>query len=173
MCAKFGLVIEPYFGFEYRSVEQIALLAERVGYESFWASDHFYLDSKSEDRNCMEVWMLMAALASRTRNLRLGTLVTCNSYRYPPVLAKMAATVDHIPNGRLFFGIGDGWKKDEYRAYGIPFPQSKHVWTSWKKPSRSSDYYGRNPRRPSLENTTGLMRRSLHLNRSKSRCHRS
>lgn len=122
MSVKFGIQIEPQSGFDYEPVEKIALNGEEAGYDSVWSSDHFFLDEKSEDRKCMEAWTLLAALPSKTEKIRLGTLVTCNSYRHPAVLAKIAATVDVISNGRLFFGVGAGWKKIEYRAYGIPFP---------------------------------------------------
>jgi len=125
MSIKFGIQIEPQLGFSYKSVEKIALEGEKAGYDSIWSSDHFFLDDKSEDRNCMEAWTLLAALGAETERIRLGTLVTCNSYRHPAVLAKIAATVDVISKGRLFFGIGAGWKKIEYRAYGIPFPSLK------------------------------------------------
>ena len=125
MKISFGIQIEPQLGFDYATVEKIALNAEKVGYNSIWSSDHFFLDDKSEDKNCMEAWTLIAALASKTTTLRLGVLVTCNSYRYPAVLAKIAATVDMISNGRLEFGIGAGWKEIEYNAYGIPFPSVK------------------------------------------------
>ncbi|MFX0013674.1 MAG: TIGR03560 family F420-dependent LLM class oxidoreductase [Promethearchaeota archaeon] len=125
MKIRFGIQIEPQLGFDYNTVEKIALNAEKLGYSSLWSSDHFFLDDKSENRNCMEAWTLISALAAKTSTLRLGTLVTCNSYRYPPILAKIAATVDMISNGRLEFGIGAGWKKIEYNAYGIPFPSLK------------------------------------------------
>ncbi len=125
MKIRFGIQIEPQLGFSYDTVEKIALNAEKVGYDSLWSSDHFFLDDKSEEKNCMEAWTLLAALAAKTNTLRLGTLVTCNNYRYPPVLAKMAATVDMISNGRLEFGIGAGWKEIEYNAYGISFPSVK------------------------------------------------
>ncbi|MHA2226944.1 MAG: TIGR03560 family F420-dependent LLM class oxidoreductase [Candidatus Hodarchaeales archaeon] len=125
MKLSFGIQIEPQLGFNYLTVEKIALNAEKVGYDSIWSSDHFFLDNKSEEKNCMEAWTLLAALASKTTTLRLGALVTCNSYRYPAVLAKIAATVDMISNGRLEFGIGAGWKEIEYNAYGIPFPSVK------------------------------------------------
>ena len=126
MTVKFGVLIEPQLGFNYKSVEKIALEGEKAGYDSIWSSDHFFLDTKSEDRNCMEAWSLLAALASKTKKIRLGTLVTCNSYRHPSVLAKIAATIDAISNGRLFFGFGAGWKKIEYKAYGTPFPSLKN-----------------------------------------------
>ncbi len=124
MAVKFGIQIEPQFGFEYKTVEKIALEAEKIGYDSIWSSDHFFLDNKSEERNCMEAWSLISALAAVTKKIKIGTLVTCNSYRYPAVLAKMAATVDMISGGRLFFGFGAGWKEMEYNAYGIPFPST-------------------------------------------------
>ncbi|MHA1212453.1 MAG: LLM class F420-dependent oxidoreductase [Candidatus Heimdallarchaeota archaeon] len=124
MTSKFGIQIEPQLGFDYATVEKIALAGEKNGYDSIWSSDHFFLDDKSEERNCMDAWTLLSALAAVTKKIRLGTLVTCNSYRYPAVLAKVAATVDMISNGRLFFGFGAGWKEMEYKAYGIPFPST-------------------------------------------------
>ncbi len=124
MTVKFGIQIEPQFGFDYKTIEKIALEAEKIGYDSIWSSDHFFLDDKSEDRNCLEAWTLLSALAAVTKKIKIGTLVTCNSYRYPAVLAKMAATVDMISNGRLIFGFGAGWKEMEYNAYGIPFPST-------------------------------------------------
>ena len=106
MSIKFGIQIEPQLGFNYKSVEEIAIEGEKVGYDSIWSSDHFFLNKMSENQDCMEAWTLLAALAVRTEKIRLGPLVTCNSYRHPAVLAKIAATVDMISNGRLFFGIG-------------------------------------------------------------------
>ena len=61
MTVKFGIQIEPQMGFEYKTVEKIALEAEKIGYDSIWSSDHFFLDAKSEDRNCMEAWTLISA----------------------------------------------------------------------------------------------------------------
>ncbi|MBN1330564.1 MAG: LLM class F420-dependent oxidoreductase [Candidatus Heimdallarchaeota archaeon] len=154
MSIKFGIQIEPQLGFDYKTVEKIALESEKIGYDSIWSSDHFFLDGKSEDRNCMDAWSLISALAAVTTKIKLGTLVTCNSYRYPAVLAKMAATVDMISNGRLFFGFGAGWKEMEYKAYGIPFPSTverlyqmeeaiviiKKLWTE-KRVTFNGKYY--------------------------------
>jgi len=151
---KFGIQIEPQLGFDYKTVEKIALEGEKQGYDSIWSSDHFFLDGKSEERNCMDAWSLISALAAVTKKIKLGTLVTCNSYRYPAVLAKMAATVDMISNGRLFFGFGAGWKEMEYKAYGIPFPSTaerlyqmeeaiviiKRLWTE-KRVTFTGKYY--------------------------------
>ena len=119
---RFGIQIEPQFGFTYDEVANIAKEAERLGFYGLWVSDHLFWDSRAEQRNCLEAWTLLTALAPVTTRLRLGTLVTCNSYRPPSILAKIAASFDHLSNGRLEFGIGAGWKELEYRAYGIPFP---------------------------------------------------
>ncbi len=119
---RFGIQIEPQFGFTYDEVAQIAKEAERLGFYGLWASDHLFWDARSEQRNCLEAWTLLTALAPVTTRLRLGTLVTCNSYRPPSILAKIASSLDHLSKGRLEFGIGAGWKELEYRAYGIPFP---------------------------------------------------
>jgi len=120
--ARFGIQIEPQFGFTYAEVAEIAKEAERVGFTALWVSDHIFFDAQSSRRNCIEAWTLITALAPLTTRLRLGTLVTCNSYRQPSFLAKIAASFDHLSNGRLEFGLGAGWKEIEYRAYGIPFP---------------------------------------------------
>lgn len=95
---------------------------ERLGYDVAWLFDHFITFPTITTRSCFEGWTLLSALARETRTIRLGTMVTCNSYRYPSVLAKMAATFDVISGGRLEFGIGAGWYEQEYIAYGIPFP---------------------------------------------------
>jgi F420-dependent oxidoreductase-like protein len=71
---------------------------------------------------CFEGWMALAALAMATERVRVGCLVTGVTYRHPSVLAKMAATVDHMSGGRLEFAIGAAWHEPEHRVYGIPFP---------------------------------------------------
>ncbi len=123
MNVKFGVHIEPQLGYTYEQALAIALEAEKAGYESFWCSDHFFLNEKSAGQNCLEAWTLLSALAANTTKIRLGTMVTCNSYRPPSLLAKIAASIDMISNGRLWFGYGAGWKEVEYRAYGYDFPK--------------------------------------------------
>ncbi len=122
---EFGLQIEPQFGFSYEQIRDLAHLCESVGFNSLWCSDHLFLDDHSEEKNCWDAWTVLAALAVETTTLRLGTMVTCVSYRIPSVLAKTAACVDVMSNGRLDMGIGAGWKEMEYEAYGIPFPSEK------------------------------------------------
>lgn len=121
-CIDFGVQIEPQYGFTYGMVEGIAEVAESLGFESLWVSDHFFMTSDSLGTPCLECWTTLATLASDTEVLRLGPMVTAQSYRNPALLANIAATIDHISGGRLYFGIGAGWKEVEYRAYGYSFP---------------------------------------------------
>ncbi|PKB67166.1 MAG: hypothetical protein BZY82_04060 [SAR202 cluster bacterium Io17-Chloro-G3] len=122
---QFGIQIEPQFGFDYNTIRELAFQCEASGFDSIWLSDHLFLDSNSQDRNCLDCWTTLAALAAETTTIRLGPLVSCVSYRHPSIMAKIAATVDVISNGRLEFGIGAGWKELEYKAYGIPFPAAR------------------------------------------------
>lgn len=87
-------------------------------FEHAWVFDHFAPIGGDLDGPCFEGWTLLSALAAQTRRLRLGLMVTGNTYRHPAVLAHMAATVDVISNGRLDFGIGAGW--NEHQSMGIP-----------------------------------------------------
>jgi F420-dependent oxidoreductase-like protein len=89
-------------------------------FEHAWAFDHFMPLGGDPTGPCLEGWTLLAALAARTERLRVGLMVTGNTYRHPAVLANMAATVDHLAGGRLDFGIGAGWNELEHTAYGIP-----------------------------------------------------
>jgi F420-dependent oxidoreductase-like protein len=119
---RVGIHIEPQYGFAFDEVVQIAQTAEQVGCHALWTSDHLQWDAHSTRRHCFEAWTLLTALAPLTTTLRLGTLVSCNSYRHPSLLAKTAACLDTISQGRLDCGLGAGWKEFEYRAYGLPFP---------------------------------------------------
>ena len=87
-------------------------------FESVWVSDHFM----TEDRFRLECWTLLTWIAARFPQPMLGTIVLANSYRHPPLLAKMAASLQHLSGGRLILGYGAGWVGEEYRAYGYDFP---------------------------------------------------
>ena len=102
-------------------------LDRETNFYSAWTFDHFVPPGVGQDPSgsCFEGWSSLAALAAVTERIRLGCLVTGVTYREPAVLAKMAATVDHISNGRLEFGIGAAWHEAEHRMYGIPFPPVK------------------------------------------------
>jgi len=91
-------------------------------FESAWNFDHFEPIYSDRRGPCMEGWSMLAGMATATRRLRLGCLVTGNVYRHPAVLANIAATVDIMSGGRLELGIGAGWNQDECGAYGIDLP---------------------------------------------------
>lgn len=98
-------------------------MAEDLGFDHAWVVDHL-LDTDGPPENpCHEAWTLLAALAQRTHRIRLGILVTSNTFRHPQLLLKQAVTVDHISEGRLILGIGTGWHADEHRRYGIRLPE--------------------------------------------------
>lgn len=120
---KIALIFSPAAGHPYAELRDFAREAERVGLESFWVSDHFFGGPAGvPDRDCLEAWTLLAALARDTKRIRLGVLVTAAQYRNPALLAKIVASVDQMSDGRVEFGIGAGWKAEEYRAYGYEFP---------------------------------------------------
>jgi probable F420-dependent oxidoreductase len=119
---KLGVIVSPAAGWKYDELARLAQETERSGaFESFWVSDHFFGGEGFPDRDCLEAWTLLAALARDTKTVRLGCLVTAAQYRNPALLAKTVAGVDQISDGRIEFGIGAGWKENEYRAYGYPF----------------------------------------------------
>nr|WP_269822461.1 LLM class F420-dependent oxidoreductase [Dictyobacter vulcani] len=88
--------------------------------EHAWLFDHFFPLSGELSGPCLEGWTVLAAFAAVTKRIRLGLMVTGNTYRHPTVLANIAATIDVISKGRLDFGIGAGWNEAEHSAYGIP-----------------------------------------------------
>lgn len=117
---KFG-IFAPQVGVTFPAIKERVALAERLGFHSFWFMDHFWAKGMP-DLDHIEAWTLMSAVAAVTERIGIGTLVVCNSYRNPALVAKMAASLDSISNGRLLLGLGAGWMEEEYRAYGYPFP---------------------------------------------------
>lgn len=90
-------------------------------FESLWVSDHFM----TEDRFRLECWTQLTWIAARFPQPLLGTIVMANSYRHPPLLAKMAASLQYLTGGRFILGYGAGWDEPEYRAYGYDFPPAR------------------------------------------------
>ncbi len=108
----------------YETMTRVAQVAEEVGFDSIWLFDHFHTVPQPTQEVTFECWTSTAALARDTKRVRIGQMVTCNGYRNPALLAKMASTVDVLSHGRLDFGIGAGWYEHEYRAYGYDYPDA-------------------------------------------------
>ncbi|MBI5670934.1 MAG: LLM class F420-dependent oxidoreductase [Chloroflexi bacterium] len=108
---------------QYEAMTRVARAAEVAGYDSIWLYDHFHTVPTPEIETCFEAWTCTAALARDTTRVRIGQMVTCNGYRNPALLAKIASTVDVLSHGRLLCGLGAGWYEHEWRAYGYGFPE--------------------------------------------------
>ena len=100
-------------------------MAESLGFDHAWLVDHLVDTDGPPESGCLEGWTLLAAIAARTSRIRLGVLVSSNTFRNPALLLKEAVTVDHISGGRLILGIGTGWQEDEHRRYGIDLPEPR------------------------------------------------
>ncbi|HZR39367.1 MAG TPA: LLM class F420-dependent oxidoreductase [Ktedonobacteraceae bacterium] len=134
MAMKYGVIVPQGWRMDlvgikdpveaYETMVQVAQTAEQLGYDSIWLFDHFHTVPVPTQEVTFECWMSTAALARDTKRVRIGQMVTCNGYRNPALLAKMASTVDVLSHGRLDFGIGAGWYEHEYRAYGYEYPDA-------------------------------------------------
>lgn len=131
---KFGVFLPQFGGWligapveepeiSYRHVARVAMEAEDRGFHSVWLADHMLNPRKGEQVPALESWTTLTALATCTSRVKLGQAVICQSFRYPAVLAKMASTLDEISKGRFILGIGAGWWKREFDAYGIPWTE--------------------------------------------------
>jgi F420-dependent oxidoreductase-like protein len=162
---QFGLQ-HPNFSFDYNgqdtsqivdSINSLVTKAESSGFDSFWVMDHFHqiqFVGKPEEP-MLEGWTVISVLAGMTTKIKLGTLVTGIIYRYPSVLAKVAATLDVLSKGRLFMGIGAAWNEQESLAYGINYPSNQErmlmleetiqiirkMWTEEPSASFNGKYY--------------------------------
>ena len=166
---KFGLQ-HPNFSFDYGgqsnnadisqiadSLKNLITKAENNGFDSFWVIDHFHQIQfvGRPEEPMLEGWTVISMLAAITTKIKLGTLVTGIIYRYPSVLAKVAATLDVLSKGRLFMGIGAGWNEQESLAYGISLPSNQErmlrleeaiqiirkMWTEEPNASFNGKYY--------------------------------
>ncbi len=108
---------------DWPTLRDVWVEADRAGFwDAVWLNDHLIPPKSPEEKPFLEAWSLLAGLAAVTERIRFGTMVSSNTFRHPGVLAKMAATVDHMSNGRLEIGLGAGWHEREHRAYGITLP---------------------------------------------------
>ena len=109
----------------WRRTTAVAQQAERLGFESIWLFDHFHTVPRPTDEITFESFTSLSALAAVTERVRLGHVVICTAFRNPALTAKMISTMDSISGGRMELGIGAGWKRDEWLAYGYGFPETK------------------------------------------------
>jgi F420-dependent oxidoreductase-like protein len=109
---------------KFETMSRCAKEAEQAGFDAIWLYDHFHTVPTAQLETVFECWTSMAALARDTSTIKLGQMVTCNSYRPPSLLAKMASGVDVMSRGRLILGIGAGWYENEYQAYGYEYPET-------------------------------------------------
>lgn len=117
---KFGL-FTSLTGITWPQLQDLWKHVEDTGWDAVVVTDHFMPNLPDPVGETLECWTTLSSLAMLTRRMRIGTLVSGNTYRHPAVLAKMAATVDIISGGRLICGIGSAWQENEHMAYGIPF----------------------------------------------------
>jgi F420-dependent oxidoreductase-like protein len=131
---KVGVIVPQgwtgeYDGWEpleaWRRTTEVARQADDLGFESIWLFDHFQTVPRPTDEITFESFTSLAALAALTTRVRLGHIVICTAFRNPALTAKMISTMDSISAGRMELGIGAGWKKDEWLAYGYGFPETK------------------------------------------------
>ena len=110
---------------KYETMTRVAQAADEAGYDSIWVFDHFHTVPTPELETTFECWTITAGLARDTQRVKVGQMVTCNGYRNPALLAKIASTVDVMSHGRLLFGLGAGWYEHEWKAYGYGFPETR------------------------------------------------
>ena len=120
---KLRIFTEPQQGAAYETLLDVATAAEELGFDAFFRSDHYLkMGSVSGEPGPSDAWTTLAGIARETKRIRLGTLMTAATFRFPGPLAIAVANVDHMSAGRVELGLGAGWYQQEHDAYGIPFP---------------------------------------------------
>lgn len=152
---EFRVFVEPQQGATYADQLAVAQTAEQLGFSAFFRSDHFVAMSGDGLPGPTDSWVTLGAIARETSTIRLGTLVTSATFRYPGPLAITVAQVDAMSGGRVEFGLGAGWFEAEHTAYAIPFPPLGErferlgeqldiitgLWTT--RPGETFDYTGK------------------------------
>jgi F420-dependent oxidoreductase-like protein len=133
MSAKFGVFVPQGWRMDlveirdplaqYEAMTAVAREAEKAKFDSIWVYDHFHTVPTPEIETTFECWSITAGLSRDTKSIKIGQMVTCNGYRNPALLAKIASTIDVMSAGRLLCGLGAGWYENEWRAYGYGFPE--------------------------------------------------
>ena len=119
---KVRIFVEPQQGATYEQLLAVARATEALGFDAFFRSDHYLAMGGDGLPGPTDAWVTLAALARETTRIRLGTLVSSATFRWPGVLAIIVAQVDAMSGGRVELGLGTGWYDGEHTAYGIPFP---------------------------------------------------
>ncbi len=112
---EFGVMLRQQ-KIDFNEIKEAAQLCDKLGYDSIWFYDHV-LGQGIIGIDILEPWTLMSALSTVTEKIKLGTMVLSNGFRHPPLLAKMAATLDYISDGRLEFALGAGWFEQVFSIY--------------------------------------------------------
>ena len=120
---RFALMTEPQQGLTYLEQLEIARLAERLGFDAFFRSDHYHSFPGPADKPTTDAWAVLAGLARETERIRLGTLVSPVTFRHPGSFAKVVTTVDEMRGGRVEVGVGAGWNEPEHSELGLAFPE--------------------------------------------------
>ncbi|MER6434492.1 TIGR03560 family F420-dependent LLM class oxidoreductase [Streptomyces sp900105245] len=123
----FRVYVEPQLqGVGFNAQREAAQLAEDLGFEGFFRSDHYLADGTGWERpGPTDCWLTLAGIARETRTIRLGSLVSSVTMRLPGPLAIQVSQVDDMSGGRVELGLGAGWHKDEHEAFGVPFPERR------------------------------------------------
>lgn len=121
----FRIFTEPQQGARYEDQLVMAQAAERLGFDAFFRSDHYLAMGVEGLPGPTDSWVTLGALARETTSIRLGTLVTSATFRWPGLLAIQVAQVDDMSDGRVELGLGTGWFQQEHEAYGVPFPKAR------------------------------------------------
>jgi F420-dependent oxidoreductase-like protein len=123
MQMRFALMTEPQQGLSYVEQLDLARLAERLGFEAFFRSDHYRSFPGPTDKPTTDAWAALAGIARETTTIRLGTLVSPVTFRHPGSFVKVVTTVDEMSGGRVEVGVGAGWNEPEHRQLGLTFPE--------------------------------------------------
>src|SRR6201986_347710 len=131
---RLRIFTEPQQGASYATLRRVARATEDLVFDAFFRSDHYLkMGGVSGQPGPSDAWTTLAALAVETSRIRLGTLVTSATFRYPGPLAIVVAGIDEMSGGRVELGIGAGWYEAEHAAYGIPFPSTRERFDRLKE----------------------------------------